>query len=96
MRYHFTHPLRDTSFQPAWDGQLIWDSSWDSLSLGRLGSLGAFADTLADSITVNVKSLIQEQGEHVRDIIVQVLFIANSWTGDIYQIGIETRATEYN
>ena len=47
--------LRDTSFQSTWDGELLWDSSRDSLSFGQLGSLVPFADTLADRIKVNEK-----------------------------------------
>lgn len=86
--------LRDTSFQSTWNGELIWDSSRDSLSFGRLESLGEFADTLADKIMVNVRSVARKQGANVRDIIVQVIVMGNSWTGDIYQIGIETHATD--
>ena len=85
--------LRDTSFQSTWDGELLWDSSRDSLSFGQLGSLVPFADMLADRIKVNVRSAVREQGANVRDIIVQVILIANSCTGDIYQIGIETHTT---
>lgn len=70
--------------------------SRDSLSFGRLGSLDEFADTLANRITMNVRSVVGEQGENVRDIIVQVLVMANSLTGNIYQIGIETHATNGN